>query len=281
MKPRAAERWLENVSSPEETCRHPLNKSTAKQLFTFSRADRFLPPKMSVSESQRFCNPDDLIKKHGRACSLGKGSKYDFLREARRRATPDFYSVDYHTQQKNQPKYKFGISREMSPQFSIFTHKAGEIPGPGTYNPKEPPTQAKCTFKIRLKEPQTFRNSLGPGTYEAYNFFGQQSAHLPSCYQNGPQFRIVRESVKKSAKEVRLPFFYDLKFQINKSGVYFNTKYKSSLARSFGKQERMSIPVGPDSPGPGSYLPVSDFGTYVSSAFVKEVTSLKRGIKIT
>ena len=63
---------------------------------------------------------------------------------------------------------------------------------------------------------------------------------------------------------------YDTKYQINKLGQFFNSKYKNSRCRSFGKSLRDSKKKFSDVPGPGNYPMPSEFGLYESSQALKQ-----------
>ena len=62
---------------------------------------------------------------------------------------------------------------------------------------------------------------------------------------------------------------FDKSHQINATGVFFNSKYKNSKCRYFGKQERCFFGKQNQVPGPGSYRQMSEFGFYESSKLTK------------
>jgi len=75
------------------------------------------------------------------------------------------------------------------------------------------------------------------------------------------------------AKEIKLipgPGQYDTKPSINTDGSYFISRFKSSLARRFGKEQReIERSSALRTPGPGSYRAPSEFGHYrAQSKFV-------------
>ena len=72
--------------------------------------------------------------------------------------------------------------------------------------------------------------------------------------------------INYEAKEIKLiagPGQYDTKPSINTDGSYFISRFKSSLARRFGKEQReIERNSALRTPGPGSYRSPSEFGQY-------------------
>ena len=122
------------VKSKLEISRSPINQSTSKQMYSFSRAARFPPLKTKGYCDTFYTLPSVTMTRYA---SLGKGTKFDFTRTSRG-ANPNFYSVkrDFDPDNLRGPKFSFGICREKYAKVYYETNKMLDknIPGPGKYN---------------------------------------------------------------------------------------------------------------------------------------------------
>lgn len=265
------QRWLELVSTPEQICHHPLNASTAKQLFSFAREKRFSDTLNRPECLAGFYDVDRPLTRGSRACSMGKGNKIDFMRESAKNATADYCNVlNFTVQRNNAPKHSFGSSRGATARSGAPPTQRDGSPGPGAYDPKLPPSQAKCTFKIKLKEPAVFRNAVGPGAYDLLKLYDINRPMPLSRFRSRPNCKMMPELHPPGKVESWSPLFYNTGHQMNGGGTFFNSKYRNSRCRSFSRALRSGPFVRSDLPGPGEYRLPSEFGLYASSAFAKE-----------
>ncbi len=104
----------------------------------------------------------------------------------------------------------------------------------------------------------------GPQFYSKYSSSRAAAFHPPTS----PRFADIRmlffavtRAVAKETKMKPGPGHYPIYPGITRSGVYFLSKYKSSLCRTFGKRYTAvgAIPQAV-TPGPGTYKAPSDFG---------------------
>ncbi len=100
-------------------------------------------------------------------------------------------------------------------------------------------------------------------------------------------FAFLIHTHPKLAKEVTAkpgPGQYPVYSAINNTGIYFLSKYKSSLCRTFGG--RVITPgvgvVPPQTPGPGTYQAPSEFGIYrAQDKYLHEAEKAERSIRTT
>ena len=122
------------VKSKMEISRLPINQSTSKQMYSFSKADRF-PPLKTKGYCDSFYNLPSVTMT--RFASLGKGTKSDFTKTAKDQ-NAKFYAVkrDFDLDNLQGPKYSFCICREKYAKVYYETNKMLDknVPGPGKYN---------------------------------------------------------------------------------------------------------------------------------------------------
>ena len=153
------------VSTCAQIAQSPLNRSSAKQLFSFPKAPRFRPastrnayqPLLSPSCDSYYNLPTTRLQ---RATNFGYGGRLDV---ARRNASPppNTYALpsDFDKGQKKGHVFSFGISREAYAKVYMKAHPAPDPnkPGPGTYEVrKKPGTESvKFSFRPRTNAPCT------------------------------------------------------------------------------------------------------------------------------
>lgn len=273
--------YLKSIQTAKQVHDNPLNCSPAKMQYSFPHSIRFQNRNMASTCNVPFYEVDSSIKRSHRACSLGKGNKYDFTKTKKDVPAPNAYhptnlSISANLQAKR--GFSFGISRELSPQNGIlYVSRTAKVkPGPGTYTPMLPKSQATISFHIKTNRKRDENTAIGPGKYDFIPAFEPSKTIFNSKYKSavGCKFPPVRdthsatnhkENDEKSA--VSNPIKCDLKHQINSSGTFFNSKYHNSLCRSFGKANREVKPLQQNRLGPGEYPLPSEFGLYVSSKF--------------
>jgi hypothetical protein len=120
----------------------------------------------------------------------------------------------------------------------------------------------------------------GPGTYDLIPEISPSGNYFLSKYRSpkAPQFnpphskrfqdicRIFVDNIilAREVKEKPGPGQYPVFPSLTKTGVYFLSKYKSSLCRKFGARINTPSTAGMysfNTPGPGSYAIPSDFGS--------------------
>jgi len=110
-------------------------------------------------------------------------------------------------------------------------------------------------------------NFPGPGSYENYiklnakNYLSKYKNSLINGWSLSKSFRM-----RKKDNSVPGPDYYNLGNLFNGSGFNFNSKYKSSLGKSFISRKG-SFYKKNNNPGPGSYESFSEFGIYRKKYF--------------
>ena len=281
--PGSPEHYLTTVSSPKQIHDHPLNDSPAKMLYSFPQADRFPKRNLTSSCGQAFYDINGNLYRSQRACSLGKGNKFDFAKTAKNVPASNTYCPTNLTIGAEKHKgFSFGMSREAAPQNGILPllKASGSNPGPGAYMPMPAKSQKSVTFKIKIRQHQKENQDVGPGKYNLPTFFDPVKRIFDSKYQSAKNIRFAPahvlvhnkqdiEQVKGFGANSKQVFGSDLatdnKYQINPVGRFFNSKYHDSRCRSFGKALRDSRGQLYGTPGPGAYVLPSEFGIYQSS----------------
>jgi len=100
------------VSSPDQIHNHPVNTSTSKNLYSFSREIRFKKTSPGVCAQTCYELP---TTKNKRNTSFGYGNKYDFTKNAGKNPPPNNYKItSLFNKNKTHNKGKtFGSSREV------------------------------------------------------------------------------------------------------------------------------------------------------------------------
>lgn len=281
------ERFLRTISSPKQIHDHPLNGSPAKALYSFPHAERFPRRNFASPCGEAFYDVKEGAYRSKRACSLGKGNKYDFTKNGKDVPAPNsYYPPNLTIGFEKKRGFSFGLSRESAPQNGIapFLKNAAANPGPGAYVPVLPKSHKSVTFRIKLEKNRKDNLEVGPGKYNVPTTFEPSKRIFNSRFQSTKSIRFAplkvlvnekegrgrSESAGSKGKENTGPnIAYDTKYQINTAGQFFNSKYKNSKCRSFGKATRDSMKKLSDVPGPGNYVLPSEFGLYESSKIIK------------
>lgn len=279
-------RYLKEITTPEQICNNPLNTSVTKQQYSFPHSSRFrLNAKNSLCKAG-FYDVNEKNFKQFRTTSLGKGNKFDFTKNGKGiPASNTYYPKNYTIEKGDGKRYTFGLARETAPQNGCNSNlkSSALIPGPGAYTPLEMKTTRSVSFHIKTKSVHQFQNSLGPGQYNYYNTIEPSKNLLVSKYKSTHNIKInpvtvldksYTDRAKRADSNGRTKdenpeslLARDKNYQINKLGHFFNTKYKDSKCRSFGKENRYRKFEMSEYPGPGNYLLPSDFGIYQSSSY--------------
>jgi len=151
----------------QQVCDAQWNKSLAKMLYTFPKADRF----RDLKPTNRPIAYELPSTKMIRTTTMGWGERSDFTKGKR---APIFYKVkrDFDEGTQIGPMYSLGQPREVYKKvFNPNSMQADScVPGPGTYHVKETLGEENPQYSMA---PKTFvdenkgrRGFPGPGTYE-------------------------------------------------------------------------------------------------------------------
>lgn len=176
---------MATVSNFKQIHDHPLNHSSSKNLWSFSKSKRF-SSYAKKSPCQVLCyDIDPKNYSSQRKCSLGKGKKYDFTKNLASNPAPNQYNSMTHTIEYNLKKNKritFGESRQKCKLLGTRDEKFDKIfPGPGQYPLKSTFSEKKsASFRIKTNMKNTSENDLGPGFYDYVPTIGERSKLLLS-----------------------------------------------------------------------------------------------------
>ena len=251
--------------TPEQVHYSTINNSTSKQWFGFGKEERF--PKIKARTD---CIYNIPTTKMNRTAGFGYGTRSDFTKKPGRRGiTAEFYKVlrdyDDYPNHIRGLSFKFGPGRnEIKINGQIYKNN---VPGPGNY------PQAKrfklgnggpsITLKGKLHYDYNIKRNKGmpgPGTYNPVTEINKDGKYADSKIRNmrvysfasGDRFKFYDNKVPGPC--------YDLPSSF---GYQYNSKYHN---------DRNTVLTGrihyykskDDFPGPGSYIPFSEFGVMIS-----------------
>jgi hypothetical protein len=151
-------------------------------------------------------------------------------------------------------------------------------PGPGSYNsdpeavsisPKKYTIAPKTKYFLDNYELSVKNNAPGPGEYKAID-------DISSSFRTSKKPSIAGVKLNSGTDRFATSFYKTKDFspgpalnrpfgEMSKTGMYFESKYKDSQGGGFGTQTRV-LQFGTlgsiDTPGPGNYKVLSDFGLY-------------------
>ena len=271
--------YLKNIADSRRIHDSPLNLSPTKMQYSFPHASRFNCINRKPTANVPFYEVDSKVLKTIRACSLGKKSEYDLSKNSKHVPAPNCYfpknlSISASVKQG----FTFGVARELAPQNGILflSKSSGAKPGPASYNPKLPKSESTVTFRIKTGRINHENVEIGPGKYNVSSAFEPCKNIFNSKFKNTVSIKIPPLKNNSSSFPTKIILGeksngflnYDLKDQINKTGVFYNAKYHNSMCRSFGKAGKEKKARTLNNPGPGTYLLPSEFGLYQSSRAV-------------
>lgn len=267
--------YLKTVRDTVQMCNHPLNHSKSKELYSFSKAERFEDPSKRYTCKTAFYDINSAFYNRSRAFSLKTGHRMNFLKCDKDIPAPNKYMVRNYSVNNNSKNkgFSFGSSREKAKTLAALVQKEQcKVPGPGSYHLKRNLPEKNFSFRLRTKAPDANKINVGPGQYNIPSIFGKKNQNYLSNVENIRNVKLVppNQNKRRMAKQRSLHKFYDIKEQINQSGNYYNSKYKNIFCKTFGKQKRAFHRVPSAKPGPGAYLLPGDFGMYQSSTVVNE-----------
>lgn len=225
-------KFLKVVSTPEQIRYHPLNNSANKQFCLFPLEKRF-PKQKSLSTNVLCYDINRDFFKHQRAAGFGYGQKFNFTQSSGNNPSPDLYQINQHCIEYSSKKkgFVFGESRDKCNNVEGHNIKSDSgMPGPGKYNIQsllDPSKKKGFTFRIKTKNMSLDKNcETGPGKYEL-NDKNAKNKHYLSTVKNQSQVIIapLKKNFSRAKKENPPDLVYDLSFQTNPKGKYFNSKY--------------------------------------------------------
>jgi len=265
------------MSTCQQISQSPVNTSTAKQLFSFPKAERFPKIKKNLNDKIAYDLPGVRAV---RSAAFGYGNRYDFGGKSKS-PPPTAYTLPTDFVSDTHSKaFSFGISREAYNKVYLKEHPARDktIPGPGTYNPTKSFGDEAVKFSLRPKTTNPLMESTtklypGPGAYENKLTISPKGQYYMSKFKsscattfNPPKSERFKDFTDKYTKQFPGPGYYAPKEGLNENGEYFVSKYKSSNCRTFSHCDRNALRATTSNfvPGPGSYRLPSDFGYYES-----------------
>ena len=251
------------------------NRSTSKQMYTFSKAKRFPTPPSNAPQMYNF--PSMLST---RSTSFGYGIKYDITtlnnNKERLKIRVPYYTIpkDKLSHHSSSPKYTFGLSREAFSKVVIENQLSMPnilSPGPAVYDTRNKPGHDGPSYsfgeKIIFKGKGYRLNIPGPGKYDSSSIeINKQGKYPISTYSNTKQVNWSKAKEERffSPKSTRTPGpgKYNIHGLVNGSGKCYNSKFRSGTAKTFGKKLKgvFELNINGDTPGPGTYSTFSEFG---------------------
>lgn len=238
----------------------PTNTSTAKALYSFKKAKRFIE---KIDSTGKFYDIPSAFDK--RSTSFGYGKKYDFT--GGKDKTPGPGSYKSLQEKPLNGGFSFGLSRENCKGFVKGAFNADpNIPGPGSYSftPKFSNEGRKISLTGKAKDLKSKDLVPGPGTYNQ-NVSTSPGKYVVSNIKNLEVYsfspKTTRALTKDKKCEMPAPGAYDVDKGFLNYGKVLST-CKSSGSIKFGFTEREFNYGIKNTPGPGSYKLPSEFGYY-------------------
>ena len=265
------------VACGEAISNSPINTSKSKQMYSFTKAERF--PKIKPTCDGDFYNLPEVRSK--RFTTLGKGTKYDFTSLAKGRSSQIYDSKsDFDQKNPHSPRYTFGIGRDKYTKVYCEANKMLDmnVPGPGKYDYLKPFGHDAFKFSMRQRNNSTLDNkktsclSPGPGSYKISIAINEKGKYPISKISNIPQINIGADKSQRSGYVTNRnpgPLDYPQKPLL---GIIFDSKHVSSPAKSILRRYKV-VDSRTNYPGPGAYRAFSEFGIYESKHALKPSAS--------
>ncbi|CDW81826.1 UNKNOWN [Stylonychia lemnae] len=252
------------ISTPQQINQHPVNNSSSKQLFSFSKADRFSMPKKIMNHKISYDLPS---MKSSRAAGIGYGGR-DIFKTGVDSPSPTNYNhkSDFNATTVSKA-FSFGIAREAYSKVYIKEHPIRDpsVPGPGQYQIPGIVGNEASKYTMRPKTVSmsdlNYKGQPGPGSYEPKPALNDKGYYYVSKFKNSMATSID----PPTKKSVPGPGQYEFNQGMNQQGSYFVSKFMSSMCRTHYHADRSTL-LGQklQTPGPGNYRLPSDFGYYES-----------------
>ena len=250
------------IISGARICNSQLNRSKAKYMYSFSKAERF-PKIYSYSDkSQFFYNLPSMKEK--RSTTLGYGSRYDMTKDSNISKSVFYdFKRDFDPKNLRGPKFSFGVSRDHMHNIYEFSG-----PGPGKYNTRRPfgKDAAKYSIRMKLYRSESCENykspGPGPGAYKSITKINPNGTYFMSKNENVHPVEFSKDKTERFSNPNDItpgPCYYKLKNST--FGRIFESRFKSTNGISMRPRFKI-IDYKQDYPGPGAYSYFSEFGVF-------------------
>lgn len=266
--------YLATVSNPQQIHDFPVNNSSAKQLFSFSKSTRFPDKYYKPNCNIVFYDVDPKLFRSNRTTAFKGGNRSDFTKKADDVPPPNAYEVkNFNLGGAKGRGASFGKSRsEIKDLQALIDKDLSRVPGPGTYNNPDMIKSARnFSFRLKTQPLDSLKVDVGPGQYNVPETINAKTFNFNSKFANVPTSKIMPPALGKRRvpRTLSQPSVYNLKTELNTQGTYFLSKFKNSMCRRFDKANRQFYRLPSAKPGPGEYLAPSEFGFYLSSKINK------------
>ncbi|CAK62782.1 unnamed protein product (macronuclear) [Paramecium tetraurelia] len=235
--------------------RSPLNTSKSKQMYTFSKAKRWVDVKDSVC-TPIYQLPTTLSK---RAAGIGYGKKMNITQDNNTPA-PNFYTV----QRSQEHGRTMALGRDHANKYeSIFLGLIQNTPGPGTYKFRDSISSVRYSMRQRVSSRKDIERKPGPGHYNLPSSINSTGVYALSQYRNSGAIVLSppkSHSERKARETTPGPGAYREIGNFDPMGTYFCSKFSASKCNKFPRAQRTMSEYRDRSPGPGSYKLPSEFG---------------------
>ena len=257
------------IATGSAISRAALNTSSAKNMYTFSKASRF--PKISRKGfSDIFYDLPSVRMK--RTCTFGYGTKSDFTKNTRR-YNPKFNdnSSDFGAKSHG-PRYTFSNGREKYGKVYLDTNKLFDkfVPGPGKYDYLKPFGSDAPKYSMKgkydkglVKEPAPKYNTSYTEPCVSILAINPKGKYASSKVNNVNSIKMQYDKSRRSDWVTIQTPGPDKYNAVNMFGRIFVSNYFSNEGKSMAMKWKYKDSRS-NYPGPGSYLVHSDFGQYQS-----------------
>lgn len=270
--------------TPQQIHDWTINNSQSKQMYSFGKEERF--PKMKRNTDSFYTLPST---KMNRTAGIGYGTKSDFTKKPGQKGiTAGFYSIlrdydDYPAHMRGH-SFRFGPGRN---EVRINGEAYGKkVPGPGNYGiaPRYKFGNGGPQFALKGKLSYDYsvkrqKGMPGPGTYNPIININKEGKYASSKIRNMRVFSFGSPNDDRfKVRDNKVPGpCYTMPSTL---GRQYNSRYIND--RYTYLSGRIKYPGSKDNyPGPGSYLPFSEFGILVSKSSItaKNRKNKKNGLK--
>ncbi|CAD8083679.1 unnamed protein product [Paramecium sonneborni] len=236
-----------------------LNRSHAKQQYTFSKAQRFSKSKESYCSIQ-FYDSQIQTQLNKRSAALGYGNKSDFTKKDKYIPGPTDYNIKL--QPKQGVKFAFGRDEMLSKGVHGRTNTN---PAPNLYQVKDIITTFKYSMGERTSAKHIYLESTtpAPGRYNIGGFSQKGNYFIGRYKSSGAPVISPNTAQSQRIKRIPGPGTYDPPGDIGDPRNYLPSQYSTRSGFRFGYQERQTQEIkNKQFPGPGTYQLPSEFGDF-------------------
>ncbi|CAI2376029.1 unnamed protein product [Moneuplotes crassus] len=259
------------------------NTSPSKQMYSFSKSNRFSQSKKGQCQEVGYTLPSTFSK---RSSSFGHGPKLDENFGKSFVPPPGAYNTihsDFSRLKPHLPSFSFGAGRGAYEKTSIRDVKARDNPGPGQYvvpSSFTPNTKDKSySLKGRGKSMQDLmilkkKELPGPGQYSPKTTLNKDGVYIFSHMKNTGSLTFrPSERFKSIRSSLPGPGQYKTPSSISTKGKHFLSTFKNTGVGLFGHGRRDNELLKPsNTPGPGWYDLPSELG-YTSKHLINLATA--------